>query len=108
MEAESLLPALEGDDSWAPREYVFAEHGRDGILQETEFMSMVRDEDWKLVHFVDWPDGQLFDLRNDPGEVDNLWADPQHAGKKEELLGVLRDWRISSGARTASRSSPWR
>ena len=107
MEAESLLPAIEGK-AWAPREHVFAEHGRDGILQETEFMTMVRSDDWKLVHFVDWPDGQLFDLRRDPDEVDNLWDDPRHAEKKSELLGVLRDWRINSGARTARWAAPWR
>ena len=107
MEAESLLPAIEGE-AWTPRDHVFAEHGRDGILQETEFVTMVRSNDWKLVHFVDWPDGQLFDLRRDPEEVDNLWDDPQHAGKKDELLGVLRDWRISSGARTAKWAAPWR
>jgi arylsulfatase A-like enzyme len=56
MEAKTLLPALQGKD-WTPREYVFAEHGRDGILQETEFVSMVRSNDWKLVHFLDEPSG---------------------------------------------------
>eukprot|EP00913_Durusdinium_trenchii_P008809 g8275.t1 len=95
MEAVSLLPALEnaGDSSWTPREYVFAEHGRDGILQETDFVSMVRSDDWKLVHFVDSSDGQLFDLKNDPDEVRNLWNDADHAEKKQELLNVLLNWR---------------
>ncbi len=107
MEAETLLPALE-EGEWSPREYVFAEHGRDGILDGTEFMTMVRDNDWKLVHFVDRSDGQLFDLHNDPDEVNNLWTDPQYSDKRSELLGVLRDWRISSGARTAPWSARWR
>jgi len=43
------------------RPYVFAEHGRDGVLRETEFMTMVRGREWKLVHFLDEPFGQLFD-----------------------------------------------
>lgn len=107
MEARSLLPAMEGKD-WTPREYVFAEHGRDGILQETEFMSMVRSDDWKLVHFVDSPDGQLFDLRSDPDEVQNLWADPNHADKKRKLLDVLLHWRIESDVHTADWSAEWR
>ena len=81
MEAESLLPALEGAP-WQGRSHVFAEHSRDGILQETEFMTMVRSRDWKLVHFLDEPFGQLFDLVNDPAEVHNLWDDPAAAGKK--------------------------
>jgi len=68
IEAESLLPALQGTE-WRGREYVFAEHGRDGILQETEFMTMVRSRAWKLVHFLDEPFGQLFNLADDPGEA---------------------------------------
>ena len=107
MEARSLLPVLRGDD-WQPRQYVFAEHGRDGILQETEFMTMVRSHDWKLVHFVDCTEGQLFDLRDDPGEVFNLWDDPAHQDRKRELLDVLRDWRITSDVHTAGWSAAWR
>ena len=95
MEAQSLLPALAGI-SWEPRPYVFAEHSRDGILQETEFMTMVRSRTWKLVHFLDEPFGQLFDLVNDPDETHNLWDDPAYADKRRELLDVLREWRIRS------------
>ena len=101
FEAESLLPALESDE-WAGREYVFAEHARDGILQGTAYMSMVRSRDWKLVHFVDSAEGQLFDLADDPGEIHNLWDVPEHAAKKNELLRVLLEWRIRSGVRTQS------
>ena len=68
IEAKSILPALAGQ-KWTAREYVFAEHGKDGILQGTEFMSMVRSQDWKLVHFLDQLDGQLFDLKTDPDEM---------------------------------------
>jgi arylsulfatase len=107
MEARSLLPALKGE-AWQPREYVFAEHGRDAILQETEFMTMVRSANWKLVHFVDCPEGQLFDLQNDPDEINNLWEDLAHADKKRQLLDVLRDWRISSDVHTAGWSASWR
>ncbi|MCH8829728.1 MAG: DUF4976 domain-containing protein, partial [Planctomycetes bacterium] len=107
MEAKTLLPALQGKD-WTPREYVFAEHGRDGILQETEFVSMVRSNDWKLVHFVDSPDGQLFDLKNDPDEVENLWNDPAHAPKKRELLDVFLHWRLQSDVETSDWAANWR
>ena len=62
MEAESVLPALT-DQPWSGRDYVFAEHGQDGILQTTDFMTMVRSSEWKLVHFLDQPFGQLFNLR---------------------------------------------
>ena len=93
--AESLLPALTGED-WAGRETVFAEHCRDGLLP-AEYMSMARTKDLKLVHFVGESYGQLFDLVNDPEEVNNLWDDPAHAARKEELLQTLLTWRIRSG-----------
>ena len=104
MEAESFLPALQGRP-WDGRPYVFAEHGRDGILQTTEFMSMVRSQQWKLVHFVNADYGQLFNLAADPAEIRNLWDDPAHVAKKHELLNVLLDWRIRSGCRTPSQGS---
>ena len=95
MEAESLLPALQGE-TWVGREYVFAEHARDGILRETQYMTMVRTETWKLVHFLGEPFGQLFDLANDPAELNNLWDDPDSVEIKRDMLDALREWRIQS------------
>lgn len=107
MEARSLVPALQGTDERG-REYVFAEHSRDTILQEAEFMTMVRSDRWKLVHFLDEPYGQLFDLENDPGETQNLWSDPGHAEEKSRLLDVLREWLVRSNLRTGEWSRAWR
>jgi len=69
---------------------------------------MVRSPEWKLVHFVDEPFGQLFDLVNDPQEVHNLWDDPALVGKRDELLGVLREWRIRSQYHTRDWGKDWR
>jgi arylsulfatase len=107
LEAESLLPALQGEP-WGGRPHVFAEHARDGILRETAFMTMVRSQSWKLVHFLGEPFGQLFDLANDPGEVHNLWDDPTSAKVKRGLLDVLREWRIRSQYHTRDWGATWR
>jgi arylsulfatase A-like enzyme len=96
MEAESLLPALEGE-TFAGRPYVIAEHGKDMFLNTIDFVTMIRTRDWKLVHFLDKPDGQLFDLVNDPAEEVNLWDNPDCLDKKTELLNELREFRIRSG-----------
>lgn len=104
MEARSLLPAIQNAD-WQEREYVFAEQQRDGILTGCEFMTMVRSRTWKLVHFLgaegEQP-GQLFDLAQDPDEVQNLWDSPapEHQAKKQELLTELRVWRMRSQLQT--------
>ncbi len=95
FETESLTPALRGEP-WAGRDYVFAEQVRDGILTDTAFMTMVRSRTHKLVHFLDEPEGQLFDLVTDPDELRNLWDDDAHVGVKQKLLDVLREWRVRS------------
>lgn len=101
MEAESLLPALEQDESWSGRNQVFAEHARDGILQETALMTMIMDGDWKFVHFVDYDEGQLFNLNDDPNETENLWDDPNVQDIKKNFHEQLLNWRINSGLQTA-------
>ena len=107
MQAESLLPALEGE-AWEGRDRVFAEHSRDGILQGTEFMTMVRTDRWKLVHFVDHDDGQFFDLEADPDEEENLWDDPDVQEKKRELLDELLEWRIETQLEAADWAAEFR
>lgn len=49
----------------------------------------VRTDDWKLVHYVDQPIGELYDLKNDPGEFDNLWDDPDYRGQRSDMEGLL-------------------
>jgi arylsulfatase A-like enzyme len=100
MEAISLADAFT-DDNWAGRDYVFAEQAKDGILTHAEFMTMVRSSSHKLVHFLDEPYGQLFDLDTDPQEVRNLWDAPEYATTKRQMLDELREWRIRSALHTA-------
>ena len=95
MEAESLVSALEGR-AWEGREHVYCESARDVNFTTNDFQTMVRSRDWKLVHFLDAEDGQLFDLNEDPDEVHNLWNDPACQAKKHELLDTLLAWRIRS------------
>ncbi|MCA9029587.1 MAG: sulfatase-like hydrolase/transferase [Planctomycetaceae bacterium] len=109
LEAKSLLPAMNGE-VWEERDYVFAEQTKDGILTGVDFMTMVRNREWKLVHYLEQPDGQLFNLASDPDEVHNLWesSDPAHQAKKTELLDVLREWRIRSALDTKDLYAAWR
>jgi len=95
MEAESIVDALE-EKPWNGRQQVYCESARDVNFTTNDFQTMVRTRDWKLVHFLDAEDGQLFDLRSDPNEVHNLWNDPASQGKRRELLDALLEWRIRS------------
>ncbi len=44
---------------------------------------------WKLVVYLGEPIGELFDLRNDPGEKHNLFHEPAHQETKARLLVEL-------------------
>jgi arylsulfatase A-like enzyme len=108
FEARSLMPFLREETDAQGREYVYAEQVRDGILTGAEMMTMVRSKDWKLVHYLGKDDGELYDLRADPGEHVNLWGDPAHAAKQAELLDVLRDWLIRSPIKAGNWSEDFR
>ena len=98
-EAVSLSGAFDSNE-FHGREFVYCEQVQDAVLTGCKFMTMVRDKTHKLVHFLDEPEGQLFDLQSDPDEVNNLWHEPAAATHKERLLTELREWRIRSGVHT--------
>jgi arylsulfatase A-like enzyme len=95
LECRSVGAALAGD-TWQGREYVYCEQARDGNFRDNDFMTMVRSEDWKLVHFLGESYGQLFNLTADPEENIDLWNDPDSVEIKRQLLDQLREWRIAS------------
>jgi len=107
FEAKSILPVLKGEE-WFGRPYVFAEQVKDGIYTDGPFMTMVRNHEWKLVHFLDADYGQLFNLQNDPEEMHNLWDVSDQIATKRELLDVLREWHIRSQVHTANWAEDWR
>ncbi len=93
--AVSALPMV--TDGAPGRDAVFAEHSADNVLKGVNFISMVRTADWKLVHYLDQDCGELYDLRTDPRETNNLWGCAHHASTQAELMETLRDWRIRDG-----------
>ncbi|MBH53961.1 MAG: arylsulfatase [Opitutaceae bacterium] len=107
MEAQSLLPAVQGKD-WTPRDYVYCEQVQDPIFTGNIHQTMIRNDKWKLVHFVDEEHGLLIDLENDPDEFNNLWDDSGHHEVKNELLMTLLNWRVKSGVQTHNLFSEYR
>ena len=95
MEAVSMISAL-GGKSWDGREFVFCEQVGDMVLTEVEFMSMIRDKEWKLVHYLNSEEGQLYNLKNDPTEISNIWNSPEYQSQKRHLLDQLLNWRVDS------------
>ena len=59
---------------------------------------MLRGPRWKLVHYPNQPYGELYDLQTDPGEVDNLYDDPQHQPRRQQMTQALLDRLIETEA----------
>lgn len=98
-ETVSLGRALRGEP-FTGRAAVYSEQGRDVVFQFADFVSMLRTERYKFVHFLGESFGQLFDLQEDPYEEMDLWNDPGARGVRETLRAAWLDWRVASSYRT--------
>ena len=52
---------------------------------------MIADKRWKLIHAIGFRP-MLFDLVNDPDELNDLGADPAYAGERQRLETALARW----------------
>ncbi len=83
VEGESLVSILR-DEEKKVRESAFTAY--------KDVQRAVRDERWKLIRYPKVKVTQLFDLNNDPHEMNNLAEDPAHAAKVDEMMALLRQW----------------
>jgi len=96
MQGKSLLPVLRGEASPEPlREFVRCEYF--DALDATftagagTFATMHRTERYKICIYHGYDLGELYDLREDPWEFDNLWDHPEHQALKHELIAQSFD-----------------
>ena len=77
--------------------------GRRGGTRDSLFLAYrdvqraIRDERWKLIHYPQINRTQLFDLRADPGEMQNLASDPRQSARLDQLTARLREWQKNLG-----------
>ena len=85
VQGRGLLRMVDGKDP-----------GRDEVHSEFPTTKMIRTADWKLVHYVRAPYGELYNLREDPHELHNLYDDRAYAQVRAEMKSRLADWLIQS------------
>lgn len=95
LDGISLAPVIERGERH-PRRYVYAEEGTSGLRPEPDLLAMVRSQDYKLVYFSEGKNGQLYDLRTDPGETRNLWGQDAYRAVQCKLTQRLLDWLYSN------------
>jgi len=90
-------PGIEGKDLrpiWEGR----ADGVRDSVfLSFSKIQRSVRDERWKLIRYPQINHTQLFDLKNDPDELNNLADEPSQAGQVKQMLQKLKQWQQKVG-----------
>jgi arylsulfatase len=96
VQGRSLLPLIPGVQGAGAMDAAVKAKWDETVYAEFPNIKMVRRRDWKLVYYPGRPYGELYDLRNDPLELDNLWDDPGRAAARQEMMSHLADWLIAS------------
>lgn len=70
-------------------------HGKTAKVRDHVFLGYrdvqrsIRDDRWHLIRYPHINKSQLFDLKNDPHEMKDLAAAPEHAAKLKEMTALL-------------------
>jgi len=56
----------------------------------------VRTDEWKLIRYPERDYNQLFNLKNDPLELNNLAGQPDYQSRISELLVLMSEWQAES------------
>jgi arylsulfatase A-like enzyme len=83
----SMAPILRGEKE-SIQESVIIENDEDYLGMR---MRTLVTHDYHLTTYAGEEYGELFDLRNDPEQLHNLWDDPERQTLKLELRAVLQD-----------------
>jgi len=86
----SLLPLLRGEDAADWPDVAFCEHYTSSRRSDPP-CRMVRKGPWKLNCYYGYDTPELFNLEEDPEEMNDLVADPSLTARREELLGLVMD-----------------
>src|SRR5262249_51198311 len=89
-EGLNLVPVLTGKQK-AVRDSLFTAY--------IDVQPAVRDDRWKLIVYPQINMTQLFDLQNDPREMNDRAMDPARASEVARLTGLLKDWQTQLGDR---------
>jgi len=98
VQGRSFVPVIEGREKG--KDAVFGYQGYEEVpAQIRSRRQMVRTKEWKLIH-MPWAESLLFDLKNDPYEMNNLYGDPKYRDIEYELKDRLLKWHLEAADTT--------
>ncbi|MDX1761943.1 MAG: sulfatase [Christiangramia sp.] len=92
MQGKSLKPILTGNENIEFRDAVYYHYYDFPAFHMVKRHYGVRTERYKLIHFYDDIDEwELYDLKQDPKEENNLYGDPEYGDIQEQLHKELKE-----------------
>ncbi len=70
-----------------------------GIRLDECVLTVIRDTRYKYIHYAALP-AQLFDIENDPDEIDDLGGNPHYMGTVAEYAQKMLSWRMIHAERS--------
>lgn len=91
------------------KESVYSEYYNSHVLYDGKkiYATMYRDENYKIVVYHGEDEGELYDLKNDPFEFENLWNKKEYREKKEKLIKKCFDRSVFTMDPCPERVSTW-
>jgi arylsulfatase len=93
MQGEDLSPLYLHSRPPAWRDEFFYQHPTITSRDRIPSSEAVVRRDWKYVEWPEFDYRQLFNLKDDPGELRNLAADPARATQRSKMHDALNAWR---------------
>jgi arylsulfatase A-like enzyme len=110
MDGMSFMPLLQGKEvKW--RDAVFYEYYWERNFPHTPTVHGVRTDRYKYIHYHGiWDLDELYDMQNDPDEMNNLINDPKHTKVVDEMNTKMFDWLEETGGMLIPlrRDTKWR
>ena len=85
MQGYSFMPLLEGKSPRKWQDSFYYRYYHDPNEHGTPAHYGVRTQDYKLIHYWRLGYWELFDMKNDPMELKNVYSDPSYAKVKKQL-----------------------
>lgn len=97
MQGRSIMPIVKGEEA-AWRDRIFYEYYWEYSYPQTPTMHGVRTDRYKLIRYHGiWDTNEFYDLEEDPYEMNNLIAYPEHQERIKQLTGEIYDWLEQTG-----------
>ena len=95
MQGESLIPLLKGDNKNWNRESVYYHYYEYPSVHMVKRHYGIVNKEFKLIHFYyDVDEWELYDRKNDPNEMNNVYNDPDYIEVVNKLTQDLKEMRI--------------